>query len=478
MRFKPHQYQKQAIRFLYKRPYSGIFADPGLGKTAIALALLQKIKREQPDHKTLLVSPLAVCFNTWQDEITKWDQFNSISYGIIHSDWQSPFAWTDDKLETLCDTDLDLYITNPENLKWLFSVLGDWYKRFPFHTLIIDESTRFKNMKAKRFSIIRKFLHRFKRRHIMTGTPIPNSLLDIFPQMFIVDRGECLGKHITPFREKYFSKTGYKGYQWKADEGSQKKIEKRIAPAIIRIDAEDHIDMPKFFENPIEIRLPNEIQEIYNSIEKLFFAEIENEEIIIPTESGKYNICRQIANGGLYKPTEFFTIPKDRKVFYLHTAKAETLEHIRNELNGKPVLVGYHYRFVIPHLKAYFKAPRLPYIASGVKQGTITQLIKKWNSDRLPLLLGQPQSIGHGLNLQKSSCKDIVWFGVPDNFESYDQFNRRVRRQGSNQKNITAHILIAKDTIETVIWKRLKKKDTNQKALLDALKRYAKKKGY
>ena len=478
MFFKPHQYQKDAIRFLYEKPYSGIFADPGLGKTAIALALIQKIKHNNPKLKTLLVSPLTVCFNTWQDEIAKWDQFNSISYGILHDHWQSPFAWTDDKLETLCDKDLDLYITNPENLKWLFSVLSHWYKRFPFHTLLIDESTRFKNMKAKRYSIIRKFLDRFQRRHIMTGTPIPNSLLDIFPQMYLVDKGFCLGKHIVPFRERYFKKTGYKGYQWKALEDSQKKIEKKIAPAIIRIDAEDHIDMPEFIENPVYVGLPDEIQEIYESIEKAFFAEIEDEEIIIPTESAKYNVCRQIASGGLYKPSEFFDIPRNRKTFYLHTAKAEALENIQNELNGKPVLVGYHYRFVIPHLKTYFKAPRLPYIASGIKQGTITQLIKKWNSDRLPLLLGQPQSVGHGLNLQKSSCKDIVWFGVPDNFESYDQFNRRVRRQGSKQKKITAHILIAKNTIETVIWKRLQTKDMNQKALLDALKRYGQKKGY
>ena len=477
MLFKPHSYQKEAIQFLYDNPNSAIFADPGLGKTAIALSLISQLKEEIPKYRCLIVAPLTVCYNVWPNEIAKWKQFRHLDYGILHSEWMEDIACPySEQLDVLCDTDLDVYLINPESLKWLFANLSNWYSRFPFHQLIIDESTRFKNWKAKRSSLLRKYLPRFKRRNIMTGTPIPNSLLDLFSQMFMVDRGDSLGKRIVPFRDTYFKKTGYKGYQWKVKEDAQAEIEKRIADTVIRIDENDHLEVPKLIENPVYVKLPKKIQKVYDEIEASFFATIDDEDIAIPTEASKYNVCRQIANGGLYKPSEFLTVPKDRKTFLLHTSKAQALENIQNELNGKPVLVGYHYRFVVPHLKKYFKNGNLPYISSGVNQKQTQLYIRLWNSNRLPMLLGQPQSIGHGLNLQKSDCKDIVWFGVPDNFESYDQFNRRVKRQGSRQKKITAHILIAKNTIESVIWRRLQKKDTNQRALLKALKRYWKRK--
>jgi SNF2 family DNA or RNA helicase len=474
MIFNPHDYQGGAACFLLGNRFSAVFADPGLGKTTITLMVQNVLKQVKPNRSTLIIAPKSVVLTTWPEEIQKWQNFKHLTFKVLHGK---------DKEKRLQEK-ADIYLINPEGIPWLFGgVLKKYYKFFPFYWLVVDESTKFKTPhqprakppKGVRFKFLKDHLPLFRRRTILTGTPTPNSIMDIYNQIYILDLGKTLGDNYYKFRKKYFYTEPYKEHTWIPFPGTEEKIQDKIKPMVLRLDANDHLDLPEIVYNDIYVDLPPHTQKVYDEVEKHLFTELDDEGLVIGSEVSKYNCCRQIASGGLYKPLDFMDVkpPKNRKIFEIHNAKTEVLKNIMDELHGKPVLTAYHYKFTVPHVKAFLKAPQTPYIGAGLKGSEIPKIVKKWNEGAIPLLLGHPASMGHGLNMQYGPGNTVVWFSIPDNFENYDQLNRRIYRQGVKNRVIIHH-LVARGTIEEMIIKRLRDKESRQKSLLDSLKEYRK----
>jgi SNF2 family DNA or RNA helicase len=448
--FKPHDYQADAIRFLLKNPSGGVFADPGLGKTAIILSIINTFKKLGRKKPWLIVAPLRVCYSVWPAEIKKWN-FNLTICNLHVEPWKPA----------------DIYTINPESLVKQLQAFEN-SPHWPFFGLCIDESTKFKKATGKRFRHLRKHLPKFKKRIILTGTPTPNSLLDLFGQIYILDLGASLGKYITHYRNTYFYRTGYMGYQWAPFEQSSKFIYKKLQPITYRIDAETYLDLPPLLLNDVAVELPEEARSIYRSLEKEFFAELDGgESITVGSAASKYNALRQVVNGGLFEqaPIEMM---KKRKAHQLHTVKNEAVVELVESLQGKPVLIAYHYQHDLTRLISLF--PEAPFIGGGQKALKSRQIIEDWNKGKIPILIGHPQSMGHGLNLQ-SAGNDIIWYSLTDNLESYEQFNRRIYRQGVNGQ-VRIHRIIADNTIDEALIKMLDKKAGSQRALLNALKEY------
>lgn len=452
--FLPHDYQKDAIRFLLQNPNGGIFADPGLGKTAVVLSVINTFKKLRGRKPWLIVAPLRVCYSVWPNEIDKWNF--DLTVNNLHSE---PFKTA------------DIHLVNPESLvKHLqrFENAPQW----PFWGLCIDESTRFKTPSSKRVKALKTVLHKFQKRVILTGTPTPKSLLDLFAQIYILDIGEALGKYITHYKNKYFYRSGYMGYQWEPFEQSPRFIYKKVNPLVLRIDTDTYLDLPRLILNDVMVDLPTPAKKIYRSLEKEFFAELDSgESIVIGSAASKYNALRQVTNGGLFEQLNPL-LPKPKKRFehHLHTAKNEAVEEIVEGLHGKPVLIAYHYRHDLTRLMKLF--PEAPFIGGGTSPIKSKTIITKWNKGKIPILIGHPQSIGHGLNLQ-SAGNDIIWYSLTDNLEYYEQFNRRIYRQGVKGQ-VRIHRIIATNTIDKALIKMLDKKASGQKALLNALKEYRK----
>jgi SNF2 family DNA or RNA helicase len=464
LHFKPDKKQLKGSIFLLNNPTGAIFADPGRGKTALTLHYLKMLKLIAPPNKrlcALIVAPKAVIRNTWIEEMKKWNEFNSFSYSILSSGKKSL------KLA-------ELNFVSTDSVRWLFSNFSKFSEsreKSPFGVLVVDESTKFKNVRSKRFKSIKQFAPRFNRRVILTGTPIPNSLQDIFPQIYLLDLGEALGKYVTHFRERYFIKTGYMGYTLEAKPNAQKNVEEKISHLVYRIENKRLIE-PKI--NNIYIDLPPKVRKIYNEVEKNLFAIIGDEDYLLPSASSAYNACRQIASGGLYEAIDIEAENINRKTFSLHCKKAEMLEHMIGELQGSPLLIGYHYKFIVDQIKKHLKK-RVPAINGETNAKSIAKTIRDWNHGKIQVLLGQPQSMGHGLNLQHGPCKNICWYNLTDNFENYDQFNRRIiGRKGSKTKVVIHHIL-ARDTLDEVIIGRFEEKNSNQKSFLNSLRLYGEK---
>ena len=245
--WKPHNYQKKAVKFLVENGAAALFLDPGLGKTSITLAAISFLIKRGIISKVLLIAPLRVCHSVWPREIEKWKDFSHLRIEILHGP----------KKDEALKRDADIYIINPEGLDWLLQVqktkstngktkvgvdLRRW-KALGFDTLVVDELTKFKNTSTNRFKSLKLVLHTFARRWGLTGSPASNGLMDLFGQCFVLDLGRTFGPYITKFRMQYFDQ-GYDGFSWTLKEGAEKEIYKRVAPLALRMAAEDYIEMP------------------------------------------------------------------------------------------------------------------------------------------------------------------------------------------------------------------------------------------
>lgn len=445
MIFLPHQYQLEAIKFLEANPRAALFADPGLGKTGIMLTLMTRLYWTKDSLcPALVIAPKRVAQMVWTTEVEKFrESFGYLRCVVLHGR---------DK-ERLLDTDADIYLLNVENIFW---ALG----RRQFRALIIDESSRFKNPKAKRFRALKKILDKFDRRYILTGTPAPQSIMDLWCQQYLVDQGAALGRYITHYRNRYFNAVTYRKFsEWTPKNGADRVVNAKVAPTTFRLDGVDHLDLPEIIYNIVRVNLPDKAYRIYQRLEKDFFAKIDSAEVLVMSSSDLYNKCCQAANGKLY----FEDIVLD-----LHSAKIEAVAEVVGELQGKSVLIAYHYKHDLYQLFDHFGLDT-PCIQGDVD---IVEIAHRWNNGEIPVLLGHPLSMGHGLNLQGGG-HDIIWMAPPDNLESYLQYNRRIWRQGVTGQ-VRVHIIVANNTIDEAKWARLNKKDQTQRAFLEALRDYRK----
>lgn len=443
MIFSAHSYQRDALQFLLERSYGALFADPGLGKTAIALAAIRAHAAAGTASQWLVIAPLRVAASTWPEEIQKWDQFQDLSLSVFHG----PGA----RIEPV-----NITLVNPEGLPRLFTALGTK----SFDGLVIDESTKFKNWSAKRVKLLRKRAKNFKFRYLLTGTPSPNGYLDLFAQTYLMDLGKAFGKSITKYKEQYFEPTDFRRFNWRLKDGANKKIERKIAPYVLRLNAEELLDLPPFVYQDINVTLPAKARKHYDEIESELFTEIYGAEVVSRNSAAKYSACRQIASGAIYN---------EGVLVRVHNEKIEALTDFRSELQ-KPLLVAYNYVHEKDRLNDSF-GDDATWIGGGVSAKESNDRIKRWQSGEVQILFAQCSSISHGLNLQYGSCRHIIWFSLTDNLETYLQFNRRIRRQGVDS-TVFVHHITARNTIDVMLKRLVKAKDKSQANLLEALTEY------
>ena len=467
------------MKFLLEHAACALFLDPGLGKTSITLGAIKVLKKNKIAKKVLIIAPLRVCYLVWPKELEKWKDFKDLKEVVLHGP----------KKEDLLTQEADVYVINPEGLDWLLDVkkvktIGRdgrerakisvdlrRFRKLGFDTLVIDELSKFKHVNTNRFKALKLVLSTFSRRWGLTGSPASNGLIDLFGQCYIIDEGRTLGEYITQYRSKYFIQS-YNGFGWNIRKGAEAEIYERIAPLVLRMAANDYLDMPQLIENNIIIELPDKIKTIYNNLEDDLFAKLDSNIITAATAGAASIKCRQVANGGIYLNQEVLALVKlpksQREWVNLHTEKVDALADLIEELQGEPLLVAYDFEHDLDRLKTKL-GKDIAYIGSGVSMDKSKSIEKDWNSGKIPVLLAHPQSIAHGLNLQEVG-RNVCWHSMTWDYELYDQFIRRVSRQGNKHKKVFNHHIIAKDTVDETMLYSLRNKAGGQNAFFDALK--------
>jgi SNF2 family DNA or RNA helicase len=449
--FEPHAYQQRGIDLLSDVGGRGLLLDPGLGKTAIALQAFCQLKEKYPGIQMLVVVPINPMYGTWPAEMAKWNQFLGLTYSIVHGN--------PSQRNIALSKKADIYLINPEGIPWLFdkkrkNLRPDWY------VLCVDEATKFKNSQSVRFKAIKKNLGQFRWRWIMTGTFAPNGLQDLFGQVYIMDQGESLGKFITHFREKFFYQDDYRGYLYTAKKGAPEEVTKLIAPMVLQLKAEDYLDMPDLMKIERKVKLPSEARAIYKELEKEFIAEVADSSVVAVSSAALGVKLRQVANGAVYDDNQ--------DVVFIHDAKLEALDDIREETNGHPLLIMYEFQHDRGRIEAHLGKD--VECLTGLSGSQLTEILRQFNSGAIKYLLMHPGS-AHGINIQEK-CHHIVWFGMIWNLEYYIQANTRLYRQGQTSQSVMCYHLVCEATTDVAVSAGLRAKDANQAAIETNLRKY------
>ena len=444
MQFEPHDYQAHTIRFIETHPVAAVFLGMGLGKTIITLTAINNLIRDHfTVRRVLIIAPLRVARDTWPAELAKWEHLQGLRMSVM--------VGTAAQREAALEADADVYVINRENLPWLVDRVGE--RRWPFDMVVIDELSSFKSHQSKRFRALKKVRPRIDRIVGLTGTPAPNSLMDLWAPFRLLDGGRRLGKFISHYQNHYFlpdKRNGPQVYTWKLRPGADVEIYSAIRDVTVSMRTTDYLTLPPLTVTTRTVTMGDKQRATYRRLRDEMVAEIGGATIDAGSAAVLSGKLQQLASGAIYTD--------DGQVVDVHAAKLDALEDIIDAANGQTVLVAYWFKHELDRLTARF--------LQGRELSTADDMAD-WCAGRIPVGFIHPASAGHGLNLQ-SGGHHLVWLTLPWSLELYEQTNARLFRQGQDMP-VSVIRLVCEHTIDTQVVRALEAKDVTQSALVDAV---------
>lgn len=488
-----HPYQRKAVRFLYEKPYSALFIDLGLGKSVICLTLLADLIKEGWHGKALVIAPLRVAKSTWPEEIAEWKQAAGLDYTLIRAEdddaevrdtWKPVYDAEYARQRAVGESPADaagyarraaapvranakealrrsqamsfnqIHIINIERLEWLVAFWEEMGRtlgmKWPYDTVIIDESSKFKDYTTKRYKALKKCLPRIDRLHTLTASPAAESYQHIFAQIFLLDRGKRFGRFITHYLQRYFHEIKA-AKKWKIKPGSEQKIAAKIADICMTTklaDVAKYVKVEQWVPVTRKIQLSDELKARYDDFEKTMILKLDDMRIEAINGASLFNKLLQLTSGAVYDG--------EGKVVPVHDEKIEALRELIDEMQGEPLMVSYWYKSSLTRLRKAF--PGATVMDKGGK------CIDPWNAGKIPLLFIQPGSAAHGLNMQKGPGHDVAWFDLCWSRELYEQLIGRLSRQGQRQV-VRSHHLCCVGTADEIVYDCLQDKGDGQDRL-------------
>jgi SNF2 family DNA or RNA helicase len=481
-KWRPHRYQQKAVKFGVELGAAGLFLKPGLGKTTISYAIMKLLRKAGLMVRALVIAPLRPAYQVWPAEADKWEDFADFNVVVLHGSKKEKL------LRGIIDGTVpcDVVVINPEGLDWLFDVTKTKnrrgktevrvdltkFRRLQCNVLFVDEASKFKKSSSQRFQVMKLVLDDFDRRYVLTGSPTPNGLMDLFGIVYLIDQGEALGQYITHYRNAYFNSTGYGGYTYVLQDGAERRIQQAIKPVVLAM-GDEMLDLPQLVSVPVLVELPEDVRAFYDEVEEEFFATWDGGSFVASNAGAALTKCAQIANGGIYlnQQVDDEGVRVGRREWKnLHTAKTDAARDYVEDLLGAQVLITYDFEHDLDRLTREFG--KLPRIGKGVTPKMSKQYEDDWNAGLITEMLVHPAAAAHGLNLQGSSAQHIFMHSLTFNYEEYDQLIRRIRRQGSKAQRIYVAHCIAKGTVDEVKMVTLNKKRAGETSFMSEMASY------
>lgn len=445
MQYKPHEYQQHTTQFIIDHPEAAILLGMGMGKTISTLTAINDLIRNRFEtRRALVIAPIRVARDTWPAEIKKWDHLAGLTV--------SPIIGTAQQREAAADRRADIYTIGRENIPWLVKHHGN---HWPYDMVIIDELSSFKNPQAKRFKALKTVRPKIHRIVGLTGTPAPNSLLDIWAPFRLIDNGQRLGKYITHYRDQYFTpgrRNGTVVYNWNLRPGADQAIYDNIADITVSMRTTDYLQLPESTHQHITVQLPTKARKHIDTLKRDLVLDLDDDTIDAANAATLSLKLQQLAGGAIYNETgdNYITI---------HNEKIQALTELVDQAQGNTLLVCYWFKH---------ERDRILDAIPGARVLDTAKDFHDWNNGDIPVALIHPASAGHGLNLQAGG-HIMVWYTTPWSLELYEQANARLHRQGQTEPVSIIHIDTA-DSIDQTVHQALTRKDTTQQALITAVK--------
>ena len=403
--------------------------------------------------RILVIAPKKVAEGTWSSEAAKWDHIKDLRISLI--------LGSEAQRKAAAAKTADIYIINRENIVWL----KDLYRNaWPFDMVVVDEASSFKSHTAKRFKALAAERPHIRRMVLLTGTPTPNGLLDLWSQIYLLDGGARLQKRFTWYRDIFFEPDARGAYgqvfSYRPKKGSEETILQKVSDICISMKAEDYLTLPDMVFDTVPVVLDPKAEKAYKDMERdMVLSLSEDEEMISALSAAALSTkLLQLSNGAVYD--EFGAVHQ------IHDCKLDALMELIEGLRerGKSALVFYQFQHDADRiLKRLQAAPKIKAITLDGPDA-----IDAWNCGEVDVLLAHPASASYGLNLQAGG-NHIIWFGLTWNYEQYVQANARLHRQGQTE-TVIIHHLVSQGTRDADVMKALEHKDQAQQYVLDSLK--------
>jgi len=334
-----HNFQWDVVQYIIDHPRCGVFVPMGMGKT-VSVLTAASILRTLGEYtgKILIVAPLRVARTTWPDEVQDWPHLRHFRVSAI--------TGTASERRAALRKDVDIYTINYDNLQWLEKELeGDW----PFGWVIPDEGTKLKGYRTRqgtaRAKVLAKYAHsdKVQRFTILTGTPAPNGVKDLWGPLWFIDRGARLGHNFTAFEKRWFRRD-FMGFNLEPMPHAQKQIEDAIKDVCFSLDVRDYFDIKDPIISVRKVKLPPEVGKQYRKMERVMYTELNDiltnklHTIEAANAATRTMKCLQLANGAAYVGEGSVAWTE------VHDEKLTELESIVEEAGGMPVLVAYHFK--------------------------------------------------------------------------------------------------------------------------------------
>ena len=421
----------------------------GIGKTASVLAAFCQLQQNLEVESMLVIAPMRVCNLTWGMEASAWRQFSHLKVANL----RTPLG-----RRAFIEGNADVYLINYESIPNLVKLVEKRGGTAPYQMIVYDESTKCKNPASKRVNLLRREVPPVKFRLAMSGTPSPNSLLDLFAQVRLLDDGQRLGRSFDHFKKTYFAATDYQQYNWEPIPGAAERIDQRIADITLTLRTSDWLkDLPDCHVEDVEIKLPAHVMDQYEEFKKELILELRSEvQITAANAAVLVRKLLQFTSGAIYDG--------EKRVHDVHDCKTDMLAKIAKQTKG-PLLVICDFKHEQDRIRRKF--PQARFFADARTPALQMQMIAQWNRKEIPMLVGHPMSMGHGLNLQTGS-QTMVWMSLTYSRECYEQTIARLHRRG--QKDVvTVHRLMVPGTVDDVVAEVLEEKRNTEQRLLTAL---------
>lgn len=446
------EYQRLSLDFLLATPRCNLYAFMGAGKTAI---VEHAVSAWQSQENTLVLAPLRVARKTWGDEVHEWEALQGLTVATITGDPGERLAALKQRAH--------IHTMNYEQIEWLLENIPA--SRWPFRTVIADESTRLKGFRyrqgGKRAAALATIRDRAERWVNLTGTPTPNGLLDLWGQQWFIDRGVALGRSYSAFENRWFYKPmrSHEHAKPMPFAHSQAQIEAAMAPTTMSIRARDWFAVEEPIRVEVKVELPAAARREYKRMARELLAHIDGGYIKAVNAAAKSTKLLQLASGAIYR--------EDGTWAHVHDEKIEALRSIVGEAAGAPVLVAYEFVHELERILKAFPAAR---------QLRTRKDEDDWNEGKIQMLVAHPQSAGHGLNLQHGGNR-LVYFGHTWRLEGYLQILERIgpvrQMQSGYDRPVFVYSIVAENTQDEAVILRNAGKADMMDALMDSLRRSA-----
>lgn len=449
---QPWQHQLDAIAKAEPLPDFALFMEMGTGKTGTAINILRhKFERENRVLRTLILCPMIVVEN-WKAEFKKHSTVDPRQIILLQGSGKK-------RVLTFKSSLGPIFVTNYEAL--LMPELFEALERWRPEVLILDESHKCKDHKAKRTKAATRLADLTRFRYILSGTPILNSPMDIFSQFRILDGGASFEKNFFHFRAKYFydKNAGFRQKQnyfpdWQIRPKALDEINSKIFSKGLRVTKEECLDLPPLVHETIAVEMSPEQGRLYNEMKKDFVTYMGDKASVATLAITKALRLMQITSGYLKL--------EDGKEVHLETPKMAALKELLEELTpNHKVLIWAVFKENYAQIKSVCEELKIKFVEvhGEIPTNKKFENVDSFNDDpTIRVFLGHPGSGGIGINLVTASY--AIFYSRNFSLEQDLQAEARNHRGGSEiHEKVTRIDLVCKGTIDEIVVKKLASKE-------------------